>query len=157
MYFALRNVPAGAQAAASFLRYLVHTQLQDTHTSGRRRVTQLVAKIAVSATNTRDEHTCHQRNSNPRYQQSSGLRPTPQTARPPGSAFRCVTTLFYFFCGFGSIHDGCTVELVQVSVVREKWGGLGMWKGNTDTVSVGKPVGMGRTTESVWVQMRVQY
>jgi len=37
-------------------------------------------------TNARDQHSCSQRDSNPRFQQTSGCRPTPQTARPPGSA-----------------------------------------------------------------------
>jgi hypothetical protein len=63
--------------AASFLRYLFHNQLQDTRTSGRRRVTQLVTVVSISETKARDEHTSLQRNSNPRSQQSSGLSPTP--------------------------------------------------------------------------------
>jgi hypothetical protein len=37
-------------------------------------------------TNTRDEHSYPQRDPNPKSQQWSGLRPTPQIARPSGSA-----------------------------------------------------------------------
>jgi len=36
-------------------------------------------------TDIRDEHPCIQHYSNPRFQQSGGLRPTPYTARSPGS------------------------------------------------------------------------
>jgi hypothetical protein len=36
---------------------------------------------------TRDRHPCPRRDSNPRSQQASGRRPTPETARPLGSAF----------------------------------------------------------------------
>jgi len=35
---------------------------------------------------TRDTHTCCRRDSNPQSQRASGCRPTPQTARRPGSA-----------------------------------------------------------------------
>ena len=45
---------------------------------------QLVTEGATyTAQNTIDEHACPQRDSNPRSQQSSRLRPTPYTARTP--------------------------------------------------------------------------
>jgi len=34
----------------------------------------------------RGRHPCFRRNSNPQSQQTSGHRPTPENARPPGSA-----------------------------------------------------------------------
>ena len=47
-------------------------------------------------TNTKDEHLCPQRDSNPRPQQSSGFRPTFQIARPPRMAFEfIICSLFY--------------------------------------------------------------
>ena len=41
---------------------------------------------AQHTTNPKGEHLGPQRDSNPRSQQSSGFRPTPQTTRPLGSA-----------------------------------------------------------------------
>jgi hypothetical protein len=48
---------------------------------------QPVAEAATCATHSkhRDEHPCPQRDLKPQYRQSSGCRPTPYTARLPGS------------------------------------------------------------------------
>jgi hypothetical protein len=79
----------------SVLRFLYHTQthgrtLLDKWSASSKglylhRITQHV--------NTRDKHSCPQRNSNPRYQKPSGRRHTSYIARPPVSAIPVYTAV----------------------------------------------------------------
>jgi hypothetical protein len=68
-----------------------HTQL-DTHTHTRLDSSEQVISSSQRplptqhTTNASDKHQCPHRNSNPQSQTSSGRRPTPWTAQPPGSA-----------------------------------------------------------------------
>jgi len=67
-----------------------HTMRTHTHTP-----VELLSRSVISssqmplptqhATNRRDEYPCPQSYSNPQSQQSKGRKPTPQSARPPGS------------------------------------------------------------------------
>jgi len=57
----------------------------DTHTAIKPTQTPLPAQFK---TLTRDRHPCSRRDSNPQSRRTSGRRPTPQTARPLGSACR---------------------------------------------------------------------
>ena len=82
-----------ARSTASFSQYLVHTQLQDTYTRTRARSRPIgderLSSLQKSLSQQQKQETnipAPQRNSNPRFHQSSALRPTPQTARPPGPA-----------------------------------------------------------------------
>jgi len=72
---------------SSFTRFLDHTQRRITvgrtpldEWSARRRDPHLTTH------NTQHSHPCSRRDSNPQSQQASGRRPTPQTARPLGTA-----------------------------------------------------------------------
>ena len=46
----------------------------------------LAVPFILTVQHTQHKHPCPRRNSNPQSQQASGCRPTPQTARPLGSA-----------------------------------------------------------------------
>ena len=70
------NSPKWAQVA-TMLKFLDHTHTHTYSVGLLCTSDQPVAEAATYTTNTRDEHPCPQRGSNPRYQQSSGLRPTP--------------------------------------------------------------------------------
>jgi len=57
-------------------------------------------------TRTTDRHPCFRRDSNPQFQQASGRRPTPQTARPLSSALRSLTMDFAYIL-FGVSTETC--------------------------------------------------
>ena len=63
----------------------------------------------LDKTQKRNRHSCHRRDWNPQSKQGSGRRPTPWTARPPGSptfltfTFKNINFLYQRVCGTGKI------------------------------------------------------
>ena len=79
--------------ASSFLRFLDHTQWRTT--VGRNPLDEWSARrrdLYLTTHNTHSKHPCPRWNSNPRFRQASGRRPTPYTARPLGPA-KCISWL----------------------------------------------------------------
>ena len=78
------NSPQWARAS-SFTRFLDHTQRRNT--VGRTPLDEWSARridLYLTKHNTHNRHPWPRWDSNPRSQQASGRRPTPQTARPMG-------------------------------------------------------------------------
>jgi hypothetical protein len=68
---------------------------QHTHKRARTRQDSSGRVIGSSQRHTTDEHSFPQRGSNPKCQQSSGIRPTPWTARPPVLAvYKTIQNIF---------------------------------------------------------------
>jgi len=86
----------GQQPNSSLCFLFFEVSRSHTHTHTHTHTGQDSSKRAISSfqrplitqltTNVTDENLCLLRDSNPRFQQSSGFRPTPQTVRPLGSA-----------------------------------------------------------------------
>jgi len=80
-------------AGLTLVRLIVEVSRSHTirHTHGRISPERVISPshiplLTTQTTNTTDEHPYSHRDSNPRFQLSSGLRRSPSTAGPPGSA-----------------------------------------------------------------------
>ena len=83
-YFFWRDRPQWAMAF-SFTRFLDHTTHHSWQDSSGRVISQSQRPLPDNY-NTHNKHPCPRWDSNPQSQQASGLRLTPQTARPLGPA-----------------------------------------------------------------------
>jgi len=92
--------------ASSFFRFLDHTPRRTT--VGRTPLDEWSVRrrdFYLTTHNTHNKHPWRRWVSNPRSQQASGRRPTPQTARPLGPAFcylHLYKTLIFFHISFNS-------------------------------------------------------
>jgi hypothetical protein len=82
---------------------------------------------------TRDRHPCHRRDSNPRSQQASGRRPTPETARPLGSGL-CAFSWYiwrgiYKNARYGKLQNGVILGLQPSSISLKPFTCIGTYKG----------------------------